>query len=79
MLCFWGEAVKPDGFGLVRADSVKFTDTGVGYLSPKSSIRDVCPRNSLVGFIRGDGNASVMRLSTRDHVKFGKLSMYFST
>ncbi|XP_026795315.3 probable E3 ubiquitin-protein ligase HERC3 [Pangasianodon hypophthalmus] len=73
MLCYWGEAVKPDGFGLVKADSVKFTDTGIGYFSPKSRIRDVSPGKSLVGFIRGDGNASVMRLNTREPVKSGKL------
>ncbi|XP_060782471.1 probable E3 ubiquitin-protein ligase HERC4 [Neoarius graeffei] len=75
MLCYWGEAVKPDGFGLVKADSVKFTDTGIAYLSPKSRIRDVSPGKSVVGFIRGDGNASVMRLSTTEHAKSGKLKL----
>ncbi|XP_017318999.2 probable E3 ubiquitin-protein ligase HERC3 isoform X2 [Ictalurus punctatus] len=75
MLCYWGEAVKPDGFGLVKADSVKFTDTGIGYLSPKSGIRDVSPGKSLVGFIRGDGNASVMRITIREDAKFGKLKL----
>lgn len=69
--------MKPDGFGLVKPDSVKFTDTGIAYISPKSQIRDVSPGKSLIGFLRGDGNASVIRLNTRDHVKCGKLSMYF--
>ncbi|KAM9477007.1 putative E3 ubiquitin-protein ligase HERC3 [Clarias gariepinus] len=73
MLCYWGEAVKPDGFGLVKPDSVRFTDTGIGYLSPKSRISDVSPGKSLMGFIRGDGNASVLRLNTREQVKSGKL------
>ncbi|KAM9476980.1 E3 ubiquitin-protein ligase HERC2-like [Clarias gariepinus] len=74
MLCYWGEAVKPDGFGLVKPDSVRFTDTGIGYLSPKSRISDVSPGKSLMGFIRGDGNASVLRLNTREQVKSGKLN-----
>ncbi|KAF5898054.1 putative E3 ubiquitin-protein ligase HERC4, partial [Clarias magur] len=74
MLCYWGEAVKPDGFGLVKPDSVRFTDTGIGCFSPKSRISDVSPGKSLMGFIRGDGNASVLRLNTREHVKSGKLN-----
>ncbi|KAG7333753.1 hypothetical protein KOW79_002160 [Hemibagrus wyckioides] len=73
MLFYWGETVKPDGFGLVNADSVKFTDTGIGSLSPRSRIGDVSLGKSLLGFIRGEGNASVMRLSIREHGTTGKL------
>ncbi|KAI5616863.1 putative E3 ubiquitin-protein ligase HERC4 [Silurus asotus] len=73
MLCFWGESVKPDGFGLANGDSVKFTNNGIGYLSPKSRISDISPGKNLIGFIRGEGNASVIRLSTREHVKTGKI------
>ncbi|KAK3572681.1 hypothetical protein QTP86_004020 [Hemibagrus guttatus] len=74
MLFYWGETVTPDGFGLVNADSVKFTDTGIGYFSPKSRIGDVSLGKSLVGFIRGDGNVSVMRLNTGEHGTTGKLN-----
>ncbi|XP_046728347.1 LOW QUALITY PROTEIN: probable E3 ubiquitin-protein ligase HERC4 [Silurus meridionalis] len=72
MLCYWGESVKPDGFGLANSDSVKFTNNGIGYLSPKSRISDISPGKNLIGFIR-EGNTSVIRLSTREHVKTGKI------
>ncbi|XP_047668103.1 probable E3 ubiquitin-protein ligase HERC4 isoform X1 [Tachysurus fulvidraco] len=71
MMFYCGETVKPDGFGLVNVNSVKFTDTGTGYFCPKSRIRDVSLGKNLVGFIRADGNASVMRLG--DHGNVGKL------
>ncbi|KAI4884474.1 hypothetical protein NFI96_014102 [Prochilodus magdalenae] len=59
MFCYWGDEVKP-GFGLVKADGVKKTSSGVFFCSPKSSIRRVAPGKGLVGFVRGEGNVSVI-------------------
>ncbi|XP_060729053.1 probable E3 ubiquitin-protein ligase HERC4 [Tachysurus vachellii] len=73
MMFYCGETVKPDGFGLVNVNSVKFMDTGTGYFSPKPSIRDVSLGTNLVGFIRADGNASVMRLNVGADGTVGKL------
>ncbi|KAI4884475.1 hypothetical protein NFI96_014103 [Prochilodus magdalenae] len=59
MFCYWGDEVIP-GFGLVKADGVKKTSSGVFFCSPKSSIRRVAPGKGLVGFVRGEGNVSVI-------------------
>ncbi|TSK22495.1 E3 ISG15--protein ligase HERC5 [Bagarius yarrelli] len=73
MLFYWGEAVTPNGFGL-KADSVKLTDFGIGHITSKSRIRSVCPGKRLLGFIRGDGNASVLRLNTSKNSMTGTLN-----
>ncbi|XP_062852464.1 probable E3 ubiquitin-protein ligase HERC3 [Trichomycterus rosablanca] len=73
MMCFWGEEIRPAGFGLVKADSVNLTETGIGFISPKSSIRGVCEGKDQILFIRGEGIVSVLKLNTGANCRSAKL------
>ncbi|XP_066535877.1 E3 ISG15--protein ligase HERC5-like [Hoplias malabaricus] len=60
MFCYWGDDVVA-GFGLVKSDAVKKTDSGVYFCSPKTTVRLIAPGEDLLGLVRGDGNVSVIR------------------
>ncbi|XP_066534384.1 E3 ubiquitin-protein ligase HERC2-like [Hoplias malabaricus] len=60
MFCYWGDDVVA-GFGLVKSDAVKKTDSGVYFCSPKTTVRLIAPGKDLLGLVRGDGNVSVIR------------------
>ena len=77
MFCYWGDEVIP-GFGLVKADGVKKTSSGVFFCSPKSSIRRIAPGKGLVGFVRGEGNVSVISVPPAGGLQRDRLSMCFS-
>ncbi|XP_049336928.1 uncharacterized protein LOC103045994 [Astyanax mexicanus] len=64
MLCYWGEeeGVRA-GFGLVKPGRVQRTQSGVSFFSPGGRITQLAAGQRLVGFIRGDGSVSVLRLT----------------
>uniref|UniRef100_A0A4W4FY02 HECT domain-containing protein n=1 Tax=Electrophorus electricus TaxID=8005 RepID=A0A4W4FY02_ELEEL len=72
MLCYCGEAVCA-GFGLIKPDSVNTATSAISFFHPKSKIWDLAHGKNLIGFIRGDGNVSVMKLHIDGEVKCGKL------
>uniref|UniRef100_A0A3B1JZV9 Si:ch73-190m4.1 n=1 Tax=Astyanax mexicanus TaxID=7994 RepID=A0A3B1JZV9_ASTMX len=64
MLCYWGEeeGVRA-GFGLVKPGGVQRTQSGVSFCSPGGRITQLAAGQRLLGLIRGDGSASVLRLT----------------
>ncbi|XP_072534565.1 E3 ISG15--protein ligase HERC5-like [Salminus brasiliensis] len=61
MLCYWGDDVRA-GFGLVKPDGVKKSQSGVFFCSPGARIKQIAHGKWLVGFVRGEGDVSVLRL-----------------
>uniref|UniRef100_A0AAR2JUG7 HECT domain-containing protein n=1 Tax=Pygocentrus nattereri TaxID=42514 RepID=A0AAR2JUG7_PYGNA len=72
MFCYWGDDVRA-GFGLVKPDGVKKTTSGVFFCSPKSRIKQLAPGKGLVGFVRGEGNVSVIRVPPAGGLQCGRL------